>query len=70
VIGTGVLVKSVIILGGIGYVGGPAMANGAADVAANVIGTGSAATMHGLKQTGHELKAAQADETKTDKKGN
>jgi hypothetical protein len=70
VIGTGILIKSVIILGGIGYVGGASMANGAADVAANVVGTGTAATIHGLKQTGEELKAAQADEAKTEKKGN
>jgi hypothetical protein len=67
VIGTGILIKSTVILGLIGYVGGPDMANGAADVAANVIGTGSAATIHGVKQTGAELKAAQATEKK---KGN
>lgn len=64
-IGTGLAVKSIVVLGAIGYVGGPAMANGAADVAASVIGIGSAATMHGVKQTGAELKSAQTDPAAT-----
>jgi hypothetical protein len=64
------LIHGGVALGIIGYVGGPDMANGAADVAANVIGTGTAATIHGLKETGKQLKAAQVAEPKTDKKGN
>jgi hypothetical protein len=70
VIVPGILIKTGVALGIIGYVGGASMANGAADVAAQVIGVGSAATIHGIKQTGVELKAAQVAEPKTDKKGN
>jgi hypothetical protein len=70
VIVPGILIKGGIALGLIGYVGGASMANGAADVAAKVVGTGTAATIHGLKQTGEELKAAQVAEPKTDKKAN
>jgi hypothetical protein len=72
VIFSGVAVKSIVILGGISYVGGQAMGMSAADVAAQVIGGGSAATVHMVRQTGAELKAAQAQDptAKTDKKGN
>jgi hypothetical protein len=66
----GFLINGGIALGIIGYVGGPPMANGAADVAAKVVATGTAATIHGLKETGAQLKAAQVTEPKTDKKGN
>jgi hypothetical protein len=69
VIGTGILIKSGVILGIIGYVGGRVMANGAADVAANVIGTGTAATIHGLKQTGKSSRQPRSPSRRPTRRG-